>query len=603
MRIPEEIIAHIKAQTDIVEVVSQYVDLKKSGANYLGLCPFHSEKTPSFTVSGQKQFFHCFGCGQGGDAISFLMKRENLSYPEAIRTLAERKGIEIPGNREETERERRKETLYGLNQLAMQYYYQQLLTEELPKRYLEKRGIGYGAINHFLLGYAKDRWDGLFTFLQSKKASIEDALEIGLLAQSDKGKVYDRFRNRLMFPILDYRNRVIGFGGRALGDDRAKYLNSKESVLFHKGEHLYGLQNIARDGNRDGILLVEGYMDTLQLFQYGFKRTVASLGTALTEEQAKLLKRYGGKVYVLYDGDSAGQRATERAVDVFSKIGIEAKIISLDDGLDPDDYLRKNGADAMDLAIQNAYTPTTYFLQQSMRKYDLQDTEERIAFLDEATDILAKLKRAYEREEYIRSLSKQIGISEAALHEEVAKKIGNPGQIGYKREDNNARDEYRLPKPKASRARRQLWINMLAHALRGRAEYQAMFAFMNDRFVSEDWALRVMNWLRDGYQKEDWEPSTEQLREAFSHDVGMDQAVEAVIRTASDPTTSGKKAVLELYSALRHAALMDEKAELHTEISLLAGEDSPERQALLIEKMKRLGDVNRILTAGSQGGM
>ncbi len=599
MRIPEDVITMVKAQTDIVEIISQYVDLKKSGANYLGLCPFHSEKTPSFTVSGEKQFFKCFGCGEGGDAISFVMKREQLSYPEAIRRLAEQKGIEIQGSREETERAQRRETLYGLNQLAMQYYYKLLLTEDRPKAYLENRSIGYKAINHFLLGYAPDKWDGLLTHLTQAGASIEDALEVGLLAKSEKGKVYDRFRNRLMFPILDYRNRVIAFGGRALGEDRAKYLNSKESVVFHKGDHLYGLQNIARDGQKDPILLVEGYMDTIQLFQFGFKRTVASLGTALTDNQAKILKRYGGKIFLLYDGDAAGNRATLRAVEVFSKIGIEAKIISLEGGLDPDDFLRANGAEAMQLAIKNAYTPTAHFLQQSMKKHDLSVTEERVAFLDEAVSILTGIDRAYERDEYIRSIAMQIGVSEASLQEEVNRKLGQPNKIGYKQDSAKSPVEQKpAPTTRATRARKQLWVGMMAHAMRGKAAYDALTPYFTASFLTEEWITRIGDWVKACYEKESASLDAAQLREAFSYDRGMDGPIEAIVRLHQDQATQNAKAVRELYAALNHAVLSDEKAELLVEISLLSGEDDPARQELLIEKMRRLGEINRILTSG-----
>lgn len=592
MRIPDETIQQIKESTDIVDLIGQYVDLKKSGSNYLGLCPFHSEKTPSFTVSRQKQFFHCFGCGEGGDAISFLMKRESLNYPEAIRRLAEQRGIVIAGSEEETQRAKRKETLYGLNQLAMQYYYKTLLTETRPKEYLAKREIGFPVMNRFFLGFARDSWDGLLEFLTAHSASVEDAIEIGLLQRSEKGRVFDRFRNRLMFPITDARNRVVGFGGRTLGDDRAKYINSSESAVFHKGDHLYGLQNISRDARGEPIILVEGYMDALQLYQQGFTRVVACLGTALTENQAKLLKRYGGRVYLLYDGDAAGLRATERATEVLAAQGMEARVIDMPPGVDPDDFIREKGKEALQQRIDNAYTRTAHFLQIALKKYDLKDTQERIAFIDEAAGILAKVDRSYERDEYIRGLSERLGINESSLHEEVGRRLGTAAQIGYKRTDDTEAE--RPEKVEVSRARYQLWIALLAHAMESRAQTEALAPYLDEKFITDDSFSQIAGWIQS-HAGDEKERTADELRAAFSHDRTMDRYVEAVVRAKSVQRT-GKNESQELYRALRIAVLTDERALLKQEIGLLAVETSEERMALMIEKLRRLEEVERKLT-------
>lgn len=596
-RIPEETIRQIKEMSDIVDVVGQYVDLKKSGSNYLGLCPFHSEKTPSFTVSRQKQFFHCFGCGAGGDVYTFLMKREGLTYPEAIRRLAEQRGIVIAGSEEEAERAKRKESLYGLNQLAMQYYFQTLMTETKPKAYLEKREIGYKVINRFFLGYARDSWDGLRDFLTAHSASVEDAIEIGLLQRSDKGRVYDRFRNRLMFPITDYRNRVIGFGGRTLGDDRAKYINSSESFVFHKGDHLYGLQNVSRDARKEPIILVEGYMDALQLYQRGFHRVVASLGTALTPNQAKLLKRYGGRVYLLYDGDEAGVRATERAAEVLAEQGMEARIIPLPEGVDPDDYVREKGPEALQQAMDNALNRTAHFLRRAMQKHDLNDTDGRIRFIDEAAAILAKIDRAYERDEHIRALAKRLDIREESLRREVESRFDKGAQIGYKnRETTEALMPEEREKPAATRARTQLWILLLAHAMEGTAQREALADFLTDRFISDTNFYRIAEWIKE----EAAVVPVDALRDAFAHDRTMDRYVESVVRAYS--WKGAKKDPQELYRALRIANLQDERDILKQEVALLAEETAEERVALLVEKLRRLEEVNRKLTQANQGG-
>lgn len=598
MRIPEETIQQVKESSDIVDVIGQYVDLKKSGANYLGLCPFHSEKTPSFTVSRQKQFFHCFGCGEGGDVISFIMKRESLSYPQAIRRLAEQRGIVIAGSEEETRRAERKESLFSLNQLAMQYYYKQLLTESRPKEYLKKRDIGYGVINRFFLGYAKDSWDGLFHFLTAHRASVEDAVEIGLLARSDKGRIYDRYRNRLMFPITDTRNRVVGFGARTLGDDRAKYMNSSESVVFHKGDHLYGLQNISRDARKEPIILVEGYMDALQLYQQGFSRVVACLGTALTKNQAKLLKRYGGRVYLLYDGDAAGIRATDRAAEVLAGEGIEARIIPMPEGTDPDDFVREKGKEALQQRMDNAYTRTGHFLQLALKKYDLEETEERIAFIDEAAGILSKLDRAYERDEYIRGLARRLDLNEETLREEVEHRLGTAPQMGYIRKDKE--DNTMPKKTTASRARIQLWIALLAHAMEGKAQTEALASYLSEDFITDEQFYQLAEWIREEAPVQG-ELTSEGIREAFGHDRTLDRHVEAVVR-AKTVQAGQKNEPQPLYRALRIARLTDERDRLKQEISLLAEETSEERQALMIERLRRLEEVNRKLTRANQGG-
>lgn len=598
MRIPEETIQQVKEASDIVDVVGQYVDLKKSGANYLGLCPFHSEKTPSFTVSRQKQFFHCFGCGEGGDVISFLMKRESLSYPEAIRRLAEQRGIAIAGSEEETRRARRRETLYGLNQLAMRYYYQTLLTETKPKAYLAGRSIDFQLINQFQLGFAKDSWDGLKNHLIAHEASLDDAVEIGLLSRSEKGHLYDRFRNRLMFPITDTRNRIIGFGGRTLGDDRAKYINSSESAVFHKGDHLYGLQNISRDARKEPILLVEGYMDVLQLYRQGFTRVVACLGTALTENQSKLLKRYGGRVYLLYDGDGAGIRATERAADVLAQNGMEARIVAMPAGEDPDDFLRKRGKDALQQRIDTASGRTGFFLQRALQSYDLANTDERIRFISDAAGILAKLDRAYERDEYIRDLSRRLDLNEDSLREEVDRQLGTVPKIGYKR--NSEEIPEKPKKPPVSRARVQLWIAMLAQALEGRAQIEALTPYLHEDFISEDGFLQIATWILEQPIEVGVIPS-DALRDAFSHNRSLDRHIEAVVRARS-LQTKGQDESRELYRALRIAKLNDERAVLRKEISLLAEETSEERQQLLIERIRKLEEVNRKLTRANQGG-
>lgn len=601
MRIPEDTIQEIKAQTDIVELISQYVDLKKRGKNWLGLCPFHSEKTPSFTVSQEKQFFHCFGCGAGGDAISFLMKRDNLTYPEAIRALAARKGIVIQGDEREAERASRRESLTALNRLAAQYYYKNLLTERRPKAVLEERGVGYEAINHFLIGYAHDAWDGLTKHLQEKGASTEDAVAIGLLGQSDNGRIYDRFRNRLMFPILDHRGRVIAFGGRAMGDDRAKYLNSPESELFHKGDHLYGLQNISRDNSKDPILLVEGYMDVIALHQAGFKRAVASLGTALTPGQARLLKRYGGRVTILYDGDTAGANAALRACEVLQEAEMEPRIAALEEGMDPDDLLRAHGPKAMEVALTNAKAPPAYALHRARQQHDLASTEGRIGFMEEAAEILAAIPRAFVRDEYLRTTAEHLQVRPEALAQEVERRIKTPGKIGYNTKTTDVEIEtapMTSAKP-VSRATKQLWVNVLATAMSDRATLPALAPYLTEEFLTEPAVYTVAAAVVSAYEETEADAlPPEALRERVSHDKRTDGVMEAVVRQWKQKDHANATQTRELYRALEREKLRMEKDKLMEEIEWLSGSEG-ELADVLHEKVRRLETILQALTKGS----
>lgn len=593
MRIPQETIERIKAETDILDVVSEYIDLKKRGANYFGSCPFHTDKTPSFSVSPERNIFKCFSCGAGGDAIGFLMQHNHLSYPEAIRYLAEKKGIAITEDPKETERIEKQKTIFDLNQEAMRFYYKNLLMSKKPKEYLDTRSIDHDTMNRFYLGYAKDSWDDLHNHLQKNGFSIQDAIDVGLLAKSQKGKVYDYYRNRLMFPIFDTRNRVIGFGARTLGDDKAKYLNSKESIAFTKGNRLYGLQNVTRSGKDDPVILVEGYMDVIQMVKYGYTRTVASLGTALTENQAQLLKRHAGQIYILYDADDAGQRATERAIDVLEAAGIRPKIIQLDGEKDPDDFLKARGKEAMDVAIQNAMAPTKYYLRQEMRHYSLDNTEERIAFVDKATAIIAKLDRAFERDEYIKILAKQVAVSEASLTEEVERKRGNTTKIGYKNKQNFA-EQTEKPVQKVTDARVQLWLTVIAYAMEGTEAFRQMQNYWNEDFLAHPKLWRVATAMTERYRADAEHITIQQLRETFAHDRTMDALLQQIER-AQKSIQQDLRANEHLQRALQHTILKDERKVLLEEIEWLSQSDDVD--ALLAEKLSRLQDVNKQLTS------
>lgn len=428
-RIPEETIESIKEQADIVSIISEYIDLKKTGSNYLGLCPFHNEKTPSFTVSPSKEIFHCFGCGEGGDVIGFVMKKEGLSYPEAIRFLADKLGIYIENKEINSEKYKKRKQLMEINNDARLFFYQNLLTNPIPKDYLKKRSIDKKCINHFFLGYADNRWDSLYNHLTQKGYEVDDLLELGLIQKSKKGTYYDTFRNRLIFPIIDIRKNVLAFGGRTLGDDRAKYINSKESQIYHKRKNVYGTNNFHNISKKGNAFLVEGYMDVISLYNQGIDTAIASLGTAITEEQGKLISRYTKDIFIAYDGDEAGIKAADKAIDIFYRIGIEPKVVSIPDKMDPDDYVKEKGADAFDNLKANAYLPLLFRYDIIKSRYDLSLIEDRIKINEEVKTLLSQVKSSLKRNEYIDLIAKDLEIDKDALRDEVNFLISNSQEI------------------------------------------------------------------------------------------------------------------------------------------------------------------------------
>ena len=418
MNYNEDIIEKIKEEIDIVQLIGEYVYLKKSGANHVGLCPFHSEKTPSFTVSESKQIFHCFGCGEGGDGIKFIMLRENLDFIEAVKFLAEKYNIQLDGNF--GEKEDNKKPLYDLMRAAALYYHENLTKYPFVVDYLKSRNISYEMAKKFGLGYAKDSWDGLLNYLSEKGYSHEEMIKVGLIGRSkNSDKYFDKFRNRLIFPIIDTKSRVIAFGGRVFDDSLPKYLNSQESVIFNKGYNLYALNLISKNSNRKKIILVEGYMDVISLYSKGVNYGVASLGTALTTNQAKLLKRYGEEIYVCYDGDSAGIKATLRAIDVMLDLGIDPKIIVMPPGIDPDDFINKKGLAAFEKKVNNSLNHIDFKVYILKGNYNLDDAEGKYKFTVEVAKILKSLSSPVQSEIYIDKIANEVGISKEALEREV----------------------------------------------------------------------------------------------------------------------------------------------------------------------------------------
>lgn len=432
--INDETIEKVRDLADIVQVVSDYLPLKKSGANYVGLCPFHNEKTPSFTVSEQKQFFHCFGCGTGGDAVTFIMNKENLSFPEAVRFLGDKLGIEIEERAPiDKERVKERDRAYEINKETARFFYENLTRNQKVINYLYKRNINNKIIKQFGLGYALDNWNALYKHLSSKGYLNKEIEELGLIGKrADNNGYYDKFRNRVIFPIIDARSRVIGFGGRVLDDTMPKYLNSQETSVFSKGNHLYGLNLLNKFSNRKRILLVEGYMDLIALFSHGINYGVASLGTALTDRQAKLLKRYGENVYICFDSDLAGINATNKAIQVLLNEGINPKIVMLDNYKDPDDFLKSEGIEEFEKRIGDALNYIDYGIYINKQKYDITQSEGKIKFTIEIAKIIKGLKSPIEKDVYINKIAKGLDISKEAIEKEVfGKTISNSYNESY----------------------------------------------------------------------------------------------------------------------------------------------------------------------------
>jgi DNA primase len=417
LRISDEIIQRVKNENDVVDVISDVVKLRRSGRNYTGLCPFHREKSPSFSVSVDKQIYKCFGCGESGNVFTFVMKNQNIDFIEAVKYLANRANITIEYDDNKTKvLEDQRERLYSVNVEAARYFYSNILKSKKSQEYFTARGISVSTIKRFGLGFASDSWNDLMNALRKKGFSELDMLNVGLIVKNEKGNIYDRFRNRVMFPVFDYRGKVIGFGGRVLDDSKPKYLNSPESLIFQKGTNLYGLNFALKNKNDKTFIIVEGYMDCITLHQYGITNAVASLGTAFTVQQAKLLKRHADKIIISYDADAAGQAATIRGMEILRNEGFEVKVLTVPSGKDPDEFIRANGKDAFLRLVENALPLMDYRIKKAAEGINFNDGEEVIKYVKKVTEALADLNPV-EKDVYINKISQQTGIKEQAIYD------------------------------------------------------------------------------------------------------------------------------------------------------------------------------------------
>lgn len=465
MYYPDELVEEVRAANDVVDVISQYVKLTKKGSNYFGLCPFHSEKTGSFSVSREKQMYYCFGCGAGGNVITFLMEYENATFQEALKTLADRAGIKLPeraATKEEREAADLKSALLEVNKEAARYFYYQLKAKQGERAlgYLKNRQLSDETITKFGLGYANIYSDDLYRYLKQKGYSDSLLSQSGLVRMDERGG-HDKFWNRVMFPIMDVNSRVIGFGGRVMGDGTPKYLNSPETKIFDKSRNLYGL-NVARSAKKPYLLICEGYMDVISMHQAGFTNAVASLGTAFTTQHGILIKRYVNQVILTYDSDEAGTKAALRAIPILKEAGVSVKVLNMKPYKDPDEFIKAEGAESFQQRIDEAENSFLFEIGVLRRRYDFKDPEQKTAFQNEAARKLLEFREELERNNYIEAVAARYGMGYEQLKNLVIYQAGQYRPLEPKRQEEPAGTGKAREKDDGSRRAQRLLLTWLS---------------------------------------------------------------------------------------------------------------------------------------------
>lgn len=419
----EDYLQELIDKNDIVDYISKSVRLKRAGSTYKGLCPFHKEKTPSFSVSPDKQLFYCFGCGKGGTVINYVMQQENLDFVESVKLLAEKCGMDLPEDDRRTNESniKKRQTIYKINSLSGRFFYDRLFEPcgNAARDYIERRQLIQSTVNKFGLGYAPDG-NVLLKYLREQGFTDDEIVESGVAGKSENGDIYDRFRNRLMFPIIDIRKNIIGFGGRVLDDSKPKYLNSPETAAFNKSYNLFGL-NLAKNSGEDFLILVEGYMDVIQLHQHGINSAIATLGTALTPEQARIIKRYKNEVIIAYDSDEAGQKATQRAIELLNEEGLRVRVLIMPGSKDPDEYIKANGVGAFRKLITDSQEQIEYKIMKLKSKYNLDDIAQKSEYVNLAAKEFITIKSPVEQELYVKKISAETGVSAESIFAEMAR--------------------------------------------------------------------------------------------------------------------------------------------------------------------------------------
>ncbi len=454
MAFPDSFMDRLIAASDIHTIVSRYVQLKKSGSNYFGLCPFHKEKTGSFSVNTDKQIYHCFGCGAGGGVINFIMQIERLEYRDAVEFLARLAGLPMPEDADDREYRHKRSRMLALNKDAARFFYNNLSQPvgAPAVEYFKKRALSSSTVSHFGLGYAPDSWDSLIRAMGALGYTKEELLAAGLAAKSQKGSIFDMYRNRVMFPIIDIRGDVIAFGGRVLDNSLPKYINTRDTLLFNKNRHLFAL-NFAKHTKQRMLILAEGYMDVIALHQAGIENAVASLGTSLTLEQARLMKKYADTVTIVYDSDSAGQTATSRAIEILNGVDMEVKVLTLPGSKDPDEFIKQNGPGAFESLLTQSVDQMDYKMKGIESGYDLTKDEEKIAFIKKSLPMLAAIESPVEREIYARRVAETAGVSPSSVLSEVSRTMAAQGRKEKREQIRKSMSPATMVKPVASSIR------------------------------------------------------------------------------------------------------------------------------------------------------
>ncbi|MFR9296312.1 MAG: DNA primase [Aedoeadaptatus pacaensis] len=582
--IDDEIIQRVKEESDIVEWIGRYTKLEKKGRNYMGLCPFHTEKTPSFSVQPEKGYYHCFGCGAGGDVIKFLMEKEGLGFIEAVEKLAEDLHIDLKPSFRDTAADKKRERMVAMNREAALYYMEILSRNPYSLDYLKNRGIGQDMILAFGLGFAPAGGDQLLGHMKAKGYDEKELFEANLLSYNEeRNHYYDRFRNRLIFPIIDRKSRVVGFGGRVLDDSLPKYLNSSDTLLYKKSRELYGLNRVMKVSDRERILLVEGYMDVISLHAAGIGYAVASLGTSLTREQARIIKRYGKQVFICYDGDKAGQAATDRAIEVLLAEDIRPRIVVLEGGKDPDEYIRDYGKIAFEGKLNRGLSSVEFQVQNLEKNYHLEDAASLSEFLKGVTGILSKVKSPVERDVFANKFAETYGVRPESFEAEFRR-----GQASRPKEVKK--------KPETDR-QEGLWLSLLQYGLEDKDFFAIIEKKDQWKYVADENVGRMFTYLSDLY-KEDL-PTKERKGQFFDAYPEMKERFYRL--TKGMDLIHAEAIVSELIDRIYSEGLRLRSQKLLHDIEHMEKSSEGDEHENLSEKLYELNEINRRLHEVEKG--
>lgn len=580
--INDNVLDEIRDRADIVDLIGEYVDLKRSGSNYMGLCPFHSEKTPSFSVSSSKSIFKCFGCGVGGDVITFVMKRENLSFPEAVEFLADKYNVRLEVYKDENKEAREKRNrLYEINREAGLHFLKNYEASQKTQLYLKNRMLSDKTIRSYGIGYSKDSWTDLYDHLTKMGYREDELLELNLISKSKNGNYIDRFRDRVMFPIINRNNRIIGFGARAFGDAKPKYLNSRETPIFHKGSNVFNINIISRESSRERIILVEGYMDVISLYNSGINYSVASLGTSLTIDQANIIKKMARDIYICYDSDSAGINATSRAIDIFLQASVKPKIIELEGGLDPDDFIKKYGVEGFENKIKSAISYIEFKIKKLKENFNLEDSEGLSNFTIESAKILSSIKNPIERDIFVKDFSRKYNISYTAI-ENYINYLNRNKLKETKREKFKVKKNTNVVKSNKARAQEEL----LSYSLLDNDIYKYIRNKIEVFYFTNAMTRAVFEEIPRLYEEEMEVRDFLSLLE--SNRLIDKEFVENILSIINDIHVNDK-IVDELINSIEGNYLRDRKNKILENIEKLQGE---ENKNLLLEALKELQEIN-----------